>query len=394
VPRRLILLSALIAVVGACTETELEVQRDTLADTIIVRTISEGVWGGEARLEEDLSIGTVDGADEYIFGDVTEIAPDRRGGLFIFDRQVPALRHYDIEGRFIATLGAEGSGPGEYGDAILGLIVRRDGKLLAYDARNGRINVYEPDGTPSEHWPVSGGLFMGRQLLTDSADHVYVKILTGQPQWPMPRPWPIGLLHLGEHGQVLDTIQPPSIEGEPVSSLGPLDSQKVWAMHPLLTVVGVNDTYAFEMRMPSGEVIRVLRDRSPLPVTDKEWRAYEARREWEIKKEGRDLPRTPRTKPAYRAFRIAEDGRVWVRKYMPVTYQDVESVAGPNKPPLPFTEPVGFDVFDSDGTYLGAIIVPDRTKLHWIGSDHVYGVRRGELDEQYVVRLRLRTAGG
>lgn len=236
---------------------------------------------------------------------------------------------------------------------------------------------------------------MGRQLLTDSAGHVYIKTLTGQLQWPMPWPWPIGLLHLDAHGQVLDTIPPPSIEGEPASSasLGPLHPQKVWSMHPLLTVVGVNDTYTFEIRKPNGEVIRVSRIVRALRLTDEEWRAYEARREWEVKEEGQDLAPTPRTKPAYRAFWVAEDGRVWVHKYMPVTYQDVEPVAGSNKPPLPFAEPVEFDVFDTDGTYMGAIRVPPETRLHWIGSDRVYGVRRGELDEQYVVRLRLSTEG-
>lgn len=404
-PRRLFLVPALAAALGACDQPEraqsgLELQRDTVGDTLYVRTVSGSIWGSRARLEEDLSIGALEGADEYIFGDVVEITPDGAGGLYVFDRQVPALRHYDQRGRFIKTLGGVGSGPGEYRDAILGMALRDHGRLIAHDARNSRINLYDSDGTPSEHWRIVSSLFIDHSLLVDSLDHMYVKILAVQPQpgKPMRWPWPIGLLHLDQHGQVVDTMQPPSIVGEPESSGGTLTPEKVWALHPYGTVVGVNDTYSFEIRKPSGKIIRVSRQYHKLPVTDEEWQAYEARREWTIKREGKsnsELPRkTPRTKPVYRAFSIAQDGRIWVRKYMPATAQKGEPSSDPDEPPpFPFTEQIGFDVFESEGVYLGEILVPPRTELYWIGSDYSYGIRRGEHGEQYVVRLRIRTTG-
>lgn len=398
-PRRRILFLTLAAAFAACgqrerSETTYEVQRDTVGDTVFVRTISGSSWGGDARLEEELSIGALDGADEYMFGDVVEMTPDGAGGLYVFDRQVPALRHYDNEGRFIKRLGGEGAGPGEYRFAILGLVLRRDGTLMAHDAQNARINHYDADGTPTDHWRINSGLFVGRSLLVDSMDHTYVKVLTEQGG-ALPSPWPIGLLHLDERGQVVDTMRPPSIEGEPESSDGPLSPEKVWALHPYGVVVGVNDTYSFEIRKPSGKIIRVSKQHDPLAVSDDEWQAYEAVRAWDIKEERPSElpPRTPRTKPAYRAFIIAQDGRIWVRKYMPAVSQAMDPTPDPDEPPRRPVEQVGFDVFDRDGTYLGEVLVPPRTDLYWIGSDHMYGIRRGELDEQYVVRLQLRTPG-
>lgn len=393
-----LVLAALALAVGACNEAE-RGERDpgVQSDTIIKEATLTGLWNGKACLEEDLAIGTIEGADEYVFGDVTEISSDGSGGVYVFDRQVPALRHYDRKGRFVRTLGAEGEGPGEYSGAILGLAVRRQGGLLALDGGNSRLTLYDPDGAPTAHWPLrlTNGLFMGHQLLTDSADQMYVKVLVEELREPRAWPWPIGLLHLDERGQVVDTIIPPVLFGEQRSTGGAMSTGKVWAFDPPVMVVGLNDEYVFEIRRPGGKVIKVIRQHEPVALSNDEWRAYEARREWEMNQEGRrrDLPHTPRTKPAYRAFQFGVDGRIWVLKYMPARYREVERSFNPAQaPPIPFTEQVTFDVFDSLGTYLGEIVVPERTELYWIGHEHVYGVRRGALDEQYVVRLQLMTS--
>ncbi len=42
-----------------------------------------------------------------------------------------------------------------------------------------------------------------------------------------------------------------------------------------------------------------------------------------------------------------------------------------------------------DGTYLGEVQVPERTSIHIFRGDTLWGIRRGDLDEQYVVRLHI-----
>src|SRR5690606_23363068 len=113
--------------------------------TVIVTTHGGSVWPAPATLIEELRIGVLDGADEYMFGQVQEIAPDAKGGVYVFDGQVPALRYYDASGAYVRTLGGEGSGPGEYRDVALGLAVRSDRRIVMRDPRNNRLNVYAED---------------------------------------------------------------------------------------------------------------------------------------------------------------------------------------------------------------------------------------------------------
>jgi hypothetical protein len=138
------------------------VERTIVGDTTIVRTLAGSVRGDSVSVVEELRIGVLEGPEEYQFAGLLDLAVDATGGTYVFDSQIPALR-YDAQGTYVRTLGRGGRGPGEYGNTSLGLAVRRtDGRLVMRDPRNSRINVYEPDGTPSDSWRVlSGGLVIG-----------------------------------------------------------------------------------------------------------------------------------------------------------------------------------------------------------------------------------------
>ena len=75
--------------------------------------------------------------------------------------------------------------------------------------------------------PVPGGLYTDQATLVDSRGHVYVKLLLGDPRED--EPWPVGLLRFDADGEVVDTIPPPRIEGEPTGAgLGRFLPAKVW----------------------------------------------------------------------------------------------------------------------------------------------------------------------
>jgi hypothetical protein len=369
-------------------------ERETRGDTTIVTTSGGSVWS-QAQLVEDLRIGVLEGPDELTFGRVDEIAPDASGGVYVFDGLTPALRYYDASGNYVRTLGGRGSGPGEYRDVALGLAVRRDGRIVLRDPRNSRLNVYHPDGRSSDHWPVASGLYTGNALVVDTADHMYLKILLEQPR--RNEPWKIGLLHLAADGRLIDSIPPPAVVDEPTGGGGTFVPTKEWALSPLGDIiVGVPRDYTFEIRRANGKVTRVVKTYEPVQLSPEERAEHEAANEWTRTHEGdvltSDLPPIPWVKPAYSSIETGADGRIWIRRHVNAEKREVAGQArGEGPPPRTWIEPAVYDVFEPDGVYLGEVRLPRRTSIHWLGRDHLWGVVRGDMDEAYVVRLRLQT---
>lgn len=81
----------------------LKVERDTIGDTVVVRTESGSVWPASVAAIEELAIGALDGREEVMFGRLPAIAVDAQGGIYVFDGAVPALRYFDATGAYLIT---------------------------------------------------------------------------------------------------------------------------------------------------------------------------------------------------------------------------------------------------------------------------------------------------
>jgi len=398
-----VLVFALWAVLGmgptACgqgdSHTEgVEALRTVVGDTTVVRTLGGGLWGDSVRLVEEVAIGALEGAEEYLFGRIGDLAVDADGGIYVFDGHVPALRYYNANGVYLRTLGGRGEGPGEYRDASLGIAVRRsDGRVVMRDPRNMRLNVYNHDGSPSESWRVESGLFTQQATALDDSDNMYLKILSGPPE--PNQPWPVALLHMDNRGQVMDTIVPPALPNEP---RGVSPFSKIWTVSRSGgLLVGVNDRYVIHHYRPDGTVLRIVRDIEPVAYAPEEKAEREERQAWMMRTRGEfrtsELPPVPNVKPFFSSILVGEDGRIWVRRHWQAEKgETVQSPAQPGReppPPTSWREPVVYDVFEADGSFLGSVRLPPRVSVSVFRGDHVWGVRRGEFDESYVVRLRL-----
>ena len=388
-------------VLGACacrSGNEGRSERIVVGDTTIVRTLEGSVWSDSAGLEEELSIGTLNGPPEYEFGQVGDVAVDANGGVYVFDGQVPALRYFDATGRHVRTLGGKGSGPGEYQDASLGVVIRhRDGRVVMRDPRNARLNIYAPDGSPLPPVLVTSGLFTAQATTLDTANHLYLRIMTGRPE--RNKPWPIALLHLDDQGRIVDTLVPPIMADEPLDLGGTMFARtKHWAFSPSGGfVVALSDRYRIEHFRPDGNVLRIERDVPPVAIAPEEKAELEAMNDWRYRTQGQfmtsDKPTVPDVKGVIRGLAVGEDGRIWVRRYAPAEKGDsVPGFAreGQEAPPTRFWhEPNVHDVFEPDGTFLGSVRMPPRTGLSVMRGDQVWGVREGPEGENQVVRFRI-----
>jgi hypothetical protein len=120
-------------------------------------------------------------------------------------------------------------------------------------------------------------------------------------------------------------------------------------------------------------------------------------------------PATPETKPPFRNVYAGEEGRIWVQLSQPAVEipddrEDEARSAGaapsgaqPRAPrPSRFREPIVFDVFEPDGTYLGRVRTPDGFSISpdpIFRGDLVWAIRRDELDVPQIVRFRMVPAG-
>ena len=65
---------------------------ETIGDTTVVRTLSGSVWGAEATLVPEVSIGELDGPEELLFGSIWSIAVDDDRNVYVFDEQAMTKR--------------------------------------------------------------------------------------------------------------------------------------------------------------------------------------------------------------------------------------------------------------------------------------------------------------
>lgn len=401
-------------------------QADGQAPDTTVKAAGNPVHPGIATLVREIRFGEAVGADEYLFGDVSEIAVDRDGSIYVFDRQVPALRKYDASGKFVETFGRRGQGPGEYRNAG-GLALLRDGRVLLWDGANWRFNVYAPDGAVLPAWPTpsgTGGGMVGtsRALMVDTSGRVVYLNRTlfsfgerGRGS-DSRRVW----IRYRDDGTAIDTTEAPALpgaaqaltavspDGRASTSTGvPFAPQLKHAMSPLgYLVSGLPNRYAFELHSVPGAVVSVRRNVRQVPVTRQE---RDSARDDVVARMRRTNPAwswngpdIPRDKPAYEALYVGSDGRIWVAL---VAEQRVGGGASmgiggggagaPRGAPRPESttpqprRPALYDVYEPDGTYLGQVRVPAGFASFVRRGDQVWGVELDEDDVPRVARYRI-----
>ncbi len=379
---------------------------DTIGDTTIVRTVSGSVWDAEARLVPEVSIGELDGADEYLFGRIGSLAVDDDRNVYVFDRQANHVRVFDAAGAYVATFGREGEGPGEFARAET-IAVLPDGRLLVRDPGNMRVQVFDPASGDTEEWPYNSGNTYrpGTPLSTDVRGRTFL-LTSDQAGDDI-------VIVLGPDGTHLDTLPEPTTDYERVFVRAETENSSItspvpftpffhWAVHPsghFLT--GLPADYRIDLARDDG-VLRIERSYDPVPVSNGE-RDY--RREslvrmirFTVPDWTWDGPGIPDHKPVFSQLLSGRDGRIWVR--LATEGEAVED--GDHDPDNPFSAPVTwyestrYDVFEADGTYLGAVAPPYEFQLApdpVFDRDHVWAVTVDELGVQRVVRYRIVVGG-
>jgi hypothetical protein len=369
-------------------------------------------WGANLRVVQELKIGQLEGAEQYTFGNIDDIAVGLDGSIFVLDggRQ-PFIRMYDPNGKFVRLVGRQGEGPGEYRQPIA-IKAMADGRIAAWDPRVRRVTVYDGKGEYRTSFRVDAGLFTDDVFAVDRDGNFYVKTtkFTADDRSMRSQLW----LKVSATGQVLDTIPIPlenSTAFVLMTSEGddpPFVTSVFSTMSPLgYLVTGNNTTYSFTL-VKDGKPLKVERSYQPVPVAraeKAEWDAWADRfanapgartvrpgpdgKPQVTEEKGPGRYTVPNTKPPYRNLTVDDEGRIWVDRHVAAVQRPDTRKPDSKSPPHVWREPRTFDVFDPDGKFLGTVVAPPQTQFLVQRGMQLWGVTKGEFDEEYVVRYRI-----
>lgn len=383
-------------------------EREVRGDTLVVNNLAGSVWGDTLDMVPEVSIGALDGPEEYLLGQVGGLAVADDGTILVVDRQAPALRAYDAQGEHLRTFGAPGGGPGEYESLDGGIAVLNDGRIALRDPGNGRIMVYDPSGEENDTWRLRGGFRTSRSMYRDQHGIVYTSLLV-DPEAEI-GDWVVGLSQIRPDGSPGDTLVPPDpplgapiLQAEAGNSISrtpvPFSPQVEWTLdRDGQFVWGTTDGYRLHARAEDGRPLQIIRDAEAVSIASGE-AAFERRR---VTRNLRTTqpnwswngPEIPERKPIWGDVFVSEEGRFWVRRHT-----EAKEVENPgydpddeDSEPREWVEPVVFDVFRPDGDYLGAVRAPEGfypSVEPVLRGNRVWAVVRDEFDVPKVVRFRV-----
>ena len=347
----------------------------------------------EVRLSVDpvLSVGMLDGPDEYLFGEINAGSLLADGSVVVSDRMNFRIQRFGSDGEHLWSRGREGEGPGEFENVqIVHGCVSAD-RIVVYDIWSQRVSVFNDEGDlVDDHRLLYNGLPIrrfgcapnGRLGFTGYSDQT-VEGLASEELYRE-------LMTLGwvELGDTAATTVRQRIPGSELRYLGPGDAMpgSIWGHNVAIAAAnegiwfGSSENYEVELIGWTGETIRRIRWHGPdLNVTqrdvdryrdalegsyrrggDPDWRARFERR-W-----ARESENVPDVFPAYDRLMIGDDGVLWVHDYV--------------RP----GERSEWLAFAADGTWIRTLVLPPRTLLLDIGRDWALVRTLDDVDVQRV----------
>ena len=114
----------------------------------VVHNQGKGVWGKKPalKLEPLLKLGDLDSPDEHTaFYMPAAVAVDKAGNIYVLDSGNNRLQKFSADGKYLASFGRFGQGPGEFIYPSW-LAINSSENLYVSDPHNQRLEVLGSDG--------------------------------------------------------------------------------------------------------------------------------------------------------------------------------------------------------------------------------------------------------
>jgi hypothetical protein len=342
----------------------------------------------------EIGASNAPGHDLY---EVTGVARLSDGRIAVVNSGSSEVRIFSRDGDLLQSLGKAGEGPGEF-RSLRRLILLPGDSLLVVDPSLNRITVFAGDGslvrTAPIEAPPTGSIPAPLARLRDGTLVAFPPFTFGSESGGVSRivQDTVPLLHydaggrfIGELGrfpgsEYFTFIDPSAILGGP----------RIWGRSTHLAaagggfVVGHADAFSFSIHEADGSLSRIVRAHLPNRAVTRADIDRFREPDPEAGPGSSDLFNRvldalplPSHFPAYAGIRVDAEDNIWVRRY---AWPEGESGEE-------------WHIFDPEGRWLGAIMMPAGFSLERVTTDEVLGIFRDDVDVEHLRAYRLKRGG-
>lgn len=126
------------------------------------------LWGDETKikLELVLKIGDVDSlGDNYHFFRPSDVVVDKDGNIYVLDSGDYRVQKYDSKGKYLATIGRQGQGPGDFLTSFC-MDIDSESNIYILDSGNNRVQIFTSSGKYAGYIRMQDSFYHFRLLST------------------------------------------------------------------------------------------------------------------------------------------------------------------------------------------------------------------------------------
>jgi len=370
---------------GGAGESESVTRSDSAGVSIVTSVGGDRVLSSEMASAYSLG-GKPSGPEAFYQVYPSQVGVGAQGEIAILNRQAHEVSEFSADGRFLATYGRQGEGPGELRFPS-SVAVAPDGEVLVYDFGKRAVVPFAPDGTVLEERRPTvpfGGAGMVATPTGIVALSIDARGTAGKLTSRVLYLTPTDTVQLGP--AVESSAKAVTYESCGVTmEQSPLfASDLVWGSNGARTAVAAGPDYSIWVFDDTTAVEVIRRDLEPEAVT----RGVAAREigdgeHWNIGgreclvpvDEVLDQRGYARSVPLVEAITVTPSGKLWVKRRNPGTQE--RSV----------------DIFDADGAYLGTATPTPPFPIRFLPDGRALTIEKDSFDVETVEVYRVAVGG-